>query len=67
MTTSIQFGSKQINFRVVYSNRKTLGIKVTPELDVLVNANPICKHVAKAPQANAKFKALSKSLQSRPN
>jgi hypothetical protein len=26
-------------------------------------ANPICKHIAKAPQANAKTKALSKSLQ----
>ena len=38
MTTSIQFGSKQINFTVVYSNRKTLGITVTPDLDVLVKA-----------------------------
>jgi len=38
MATSIQFGSKQINFTVVYSNRKTLGITVTPDLDVLVNA-----------------------------
>ncbi len=26
-------------------------------------ANPICKHIAKAPQANASTKALSKSLQ----
>ncbi len=38
MSTSIQFGSKRINFMVVYSNRKTLGITVTPDLDVLVNA-----------------------------
>jgi len=38
MTAAIQFGSKQINFMVVYSNRKTLGITVTPDLDVLVNA-----------------------------
>lgn len=27
-------------------------------------ANPICKHIAKAPRANAPNKALSKSLQS---
>jgi len=26
-------------------------------------ANPICKHIAKAPRANAPTKALSKSLQ----
>ena len=26
--------------------------------------NPICKHIAKAPRANATTKALSKSLQS---
>lgn len=26
--------------------------------------SPICKHIAKAPQANATTKALSKSLQS---
>lgn len=38
MKTSIQFGSKQIDFLVVYSNRKTLGITVTPDLDVLVKA-----------------------------
>ena len=36
MVTSIQFGSKKINFRVEYSARKTLGITVTPDLDVLV-------------------------------
>jgi len=28
------------------------------------NSLPICKHIAKAPQANATIKALSKSLQS---
>lgn len=35
---SIQFGSKRIEFQVEYSARKTLGITVTPELDVLVKA-----------------------------
>ena len=29
----------------------------------MIKANPICKHIAKAPQANASTKALSKSLQ----
>lgn len=38
MNTSIQFGSKKIDFLVEYSNRKTLGITVTPELEVLVKA-----------------------------
>jgi len=38
MIESIQFGSKRINFLVVYSARKTLGITVTPDLDVLVKA-----------------------------
>ncbi|RLD83330.1 MAG: metal-dependent hydrolase [Bacteroidetes bacterium] len=38
MTTSIQFGSKKIDFLVEYSARKTLGITVTPDLDVLVKA-----------------------------
>jgi predicted metal-dependent hydrolase len=38
MTAAIQFGSKQIDFHVEYSNRKTLGITVTPELNVLVKA-----------------------------
>jgi len=38
MTTAIQFGSKTINFRLEYSNRKTFGITVTPEMEVLVNA-----------------------------
>lgn len=38
MKGSIQFGSKQIDFRLEYSNRKSLGITVTPELKVLVKA-----------------------------
>ena len=38
MTSSIQFGSKQIDFRLEYSNRKTLGITVTSDLSVLVKA-----------------------------
>ena len=38
MMCSIQFGSKQIDFRLEYSGRKSLGITVTPDLDVLVKA-----------------------------
>lgn len=38
MLKSIQFGSKQIDFQVEYSARKTLGITVTPDLDVIVKA-----------------------------
>lgn len=38
MTHSIPFGSRQIDFRLEYSNRKSLGISVTPELLVLVKA-----------------------------
>lgn len=38
MDTSIQFGSKKIDFQVVFSARKTLGITVTPDMDVLVKA-----------------------------
>lgn len=38
MKDSIQFGSKQIDFRLQFSNRKTLGITVTPEIEVLVKA-----------------------------
>jgi predicted metal-dependent hydrolase len=38
MTSSIQFGSKKINFLLQYSNRKSLGITVTPEMEVLVKA-----------------------------
>jgi predicted metal-dependent hydrolase len=38
MTASIQFGSKQINFKVEYSERKTLGISVMPDQAILVKA-----------------------------
>lgn len=38
MTHSIQFGSKEILFELSYSERKTLGITVTPDMDVLVKA-----------------------------
>ncbi len=38
MMEAIQFGSKKIDFRLEYSNRKSLGITVTPELSVLVKA-----------------------------
>jgi len=53
MTHSIQFGSKQIDFSVIYSNRKTLGLTVTPELKIIVSApisvtkNEIDKRVRK--------------------
>ncbi len=38
MIDAIQFGSKKIDFSLEYSNRKSLGITVTPELSVLVKA-----------------------------
>lgn len=39
MTTgAIQFGSRTIDFRLEYSDRKSLGITVTPEMEVLVKA-----------------------------
>ncbi len=38
MTASIQFGSKSIGFSIEYSDRKTLGITVTPDMDVMVKA-----------------------------
>lgn len=38
MTSAIQFGSRTIDFRLEYSNRKSLGITVTPEMNVLVKA-----------------------------
>ncbi len=38
MREAIQFGSRTIVFRLEYSDRKTLGITVTPEMDVLVKA-----------------------------
>ncbi len=38
MTAFIQFGSRTIDFRLEYSKRKSLGITVTPEMEVLVKA-----------------------------
>lgn len=38
MVESIQFGSKKITFRLEYSGRKSLGITVNPDMDVLVQA-----------------------------
>ncbi|MDP4268967.1 MAG: SprT family zinc-dependent metalloprotease [Bacteroidota bacterium] len=38
MTDFIEYGSKRIDFRLEYSNRRTLGITVTPDLEVLVKA-----------------------------
>ncbi len=38
MTEAIQFGSKIIGFHLEYSDRKSLGITVTPEMEVLVRA-----------------------------
>lgn len=38
MTTYIQFGSKKIDFHLEYSGRKTLGISVNPEMEVIVKA-----------------------------
>ncbi|GEO04477.1 metal-dependent hydrolase [Adhaeribacter aerolatus] len=35
---SIQFGSKTIDFQLTFSDRKSLGITVTPEMEVLVKA-----------------------------
>ena len=38
MKDAIQFGSRTIDFRLEYSDRKSLGITVTPDMDVLVKA-----------------------------
>jgi predicted metal-dependent hydrolase len=38
MTDSIDFGSKTITFRLIFSDRKSLGITITPDLDVIVKA-----------------------------
>lgn len=38
ITEHIQFGSKKIDFRLEYSDRKSLGITVKPDLEVLVRA-----------------------------
>jgi len=46
MIEAIQFGSRTINFRLEYSNRKSLVITVTPEMEVLVKA-PIATSIEK--------------------
>lgn len=38
MTESVQFGSKKIVFNLEFSERKTLGISVSPDLKILVKA-----------------------------
>lgn len=38
MVQTFFYGSKRIDFRLEYSDRRTLGITVTPDLDVLVKA-----------------------------
>lgn len=38
MVDSIQFGSKIIKYQVSFSERKTLGITITPDLDIFVKA-----------------------------
>lgn len=38
MKDAILFGSKQIDFQLEFSSRKSLGITVTPDLDVIVKA-----------------------------
>ena len=38
MKDHIQFGSKKIDFEISYSSRTTLGISVTPNMEVLVKA-----------------------------
>lgn len=38
MTGSIEFGCRRIDFQMEYTSRKSLGITVTPDLDVLVKA-----------------------------
>lgn len=38
MMEAIQFGSRTIDFRLEFSDRKSLGITVTPEMEILVKA-----------------------------
>jgi len=38
MIETIHFGSKQIDIHLEYSERKSLGITITPDLDILVKA-----------------------------
>jgi len=44
MNDYIIFGTEKINFHLAYSKRKTLGITVTPDLDVMVNAPSNTSH-----------------------
>lgn len=46
MTDTIRFGSKIIDFRLEYSDRKSMGITVTPEMEVLVKA-PVATSIEK--------------------
>lgn len=46
MTHHIDFGSKRIEFSIVFADRKTLGISVTPEANVLVKA-PVGSDIGK--------------------
>jgi len=38
MTDSIDFGSKKIDFRLSFSDRKSLNITITPDMEVIVKA-----------------------------
>lgn len=38
MNSSIQYGSKKIDFHLIFSDRKSLGVKVNPDLSVQVTA-----------------------------
>ena len=38
MIDFIHFGSKQIDFNLIFSARKTLGITITPNMEVIVKA-----------------------------
>lgn len=55
MTESIQFGSKRIDFRLEFSERRSLGITVTPEMEVLV------KVPAETPLEKVKAKVRKKA------
>lgn len=46
MVSAIQFGSKTIEFSVSYSERKSLGITVTPDMEVLVKV-PVNTSIAR--------------------
>ena len=68
MIASIQFGSKQIDYQIEYSDRKTLGITVTPDMDVLVKApkdSPIAKIEEKL-QKKARLDKLNNKVSSWP-